>query len=106
MYNPINNVAEDEQRLNDKDTREKNKKARYGIRYVADAATREETLAEQDRLDKMSLNKVSRKRVQEEEGRGFDIIANEKLQGGLAQMEATEFMRGAPKVWDQICART
>ena len=106
MYNPINNVAEDEQRLADKDTREKNKKARYGIRYVADAATREEMLAEQDRLDKMSLKKVSRKRVAEEEGRGFDIIANEKLQGGLAKMEATEFMQNAPRVWDQICSKT
>ena len=90
----------------DKDQREKNKKARYGIRYVADASTREEMLAEQDRLDKMSLKKVSIKRVAEEKARGFDIIANERLQGGLAKMEATEYMRDAPKVWDQICSST
>jgi len=94
MYNPINNVADDEKRLADRDQRDWNKKARYGIRYVADNATREEMLAEQDRLDKMSLNKVSRKRVTEEHGRGFDIIANDKLQGGLAKFDdATEYMR-------------
>lgn len=46
MYNPINCVVEDEQRLQEKDTRDKNKKARFNIRYVADRTTREETLAE------------------------------------------------------------
>ena len=51
MYNPINMQVEDEQRLQDRDQREKNKKQRYQVRYVADAATREETLAEQERLD-------------------------------------------------------
>ena len=29
MYNPINNSIEDEERLNEKDLREKNKKIRY-----------------------------------------------------------------------------
>ena len=46
LYNPINLVVEDEKRLQEKDTREKNKKARFGIRYVAEAANREEMLAE------------------------------------------------------------
>ena len=55
MYNPINMVVEDEQRLQDLDQREKNKKARYGVRYEADSNTRAEMIAEQDRLDKMSL---------------------------------------------------
>ena len=41
-------------------------------------------IAEQERLDKMSLTKVSRKRIAEELGRGFDILTNDKLQGGLA----------------------
>ena len=65
MYNPINMVVEDEQRLQDLDQREKNKKARYGVRYEADASTRAEMIAEQDRLDKMSLKKVSYKRIAE-----------------------------------------
>mmetsp|Transcript_29804 Transcript_29804/g.36990 ORF Transcript_29804/g.36990 Transcript_29804/m.36990 type:complete len:110 (+) Transcript_29804:810-1139(+) len=102
MYNPINMVVEDEQRLQEKDQREKNKKARYGIRYEADSATRNEMLAEMERLDKMSLKKVSHKRVAEELGRGFDILTNDKLQGGLAKIEATQYMRDVPKVWDQI----
>ena len=55
MYNPINMQVDDEQRLQGFDQREKNKKARYGIRYEADANTRAEMIAEQERLDKMSL---------------------------------------------------
>ena len=59
MYNPINMQVEDENRLKDRDQREKNKKKRYEVRYVADESTRAETLAEQERLDQMSLKKVS-----------------------------------------------
>ena len=33
MYNPINMKIEDEQRLYERDLREKNKKARYEVRY-------------------------------------------------------------------------
>lgn len=63
----------------DKDQRDKNKKARFGVRYEADAATREEMLAEQDRVEHMSLNKVSHRRVAEELNRGFDILTNDQL---------------------------
>ena len=56
---------EDEERLNEKDVREKNKKKRYEVRYDAEQMTRKEMLAEQDRLDNMKLNKVSYKRVEE-----------------------------------------
>lgn len=106
MYNPINMVVEDEKRLQEKDLREKNKKARYQVRYVAEDTTRKEQLAEQERNDKMSLSKVSRQRVAEELNRGFDILTNNELRGGLAQIEATEYMKSAPKVWDQICSKT
>jgi len=80
--------------------REKNKKARYQVRYVAEDTTRSEQLAEQTRQEKMSLAKVSRQRVAEELNRGFDILTNDQLRGGLAQIEATEFMKNKPKVWD------
>lgn len=33
MYNPVNMKIEDEKRLNERDQREKNKKARYEVRY-------------------------------------------------------------------------
>ena len=46
LYNPINGAVDDEERLKQKDQRDKNKKARFGIRYVADRTTREDALAE------------------------------------------------------------
>ena len=46
MYNPINMNIEDEERLNEKDVREKNKKKRYEVRYDAEQMTRKEMLAE------------------------------------------------------------
>lgn len=49
MYNPVNNNIEDEDRLKDRDQREKNKKQRYEVRYDAEIATRKECLAEYDR---------------------------------------------------------
>lgn len=51
MYNPVNMKIEDEDRLKQKDQREKDKKQRYEIRFMAEKQTRKETLAEQDRLD-------------------------------------------------------
>ena len=46
MYNPINMKIEDEQRLYERDLREKNKKARYEVRYDVEANTRKDCLAE------------------------------------------------------------
>ena len=46
MYNPINMKIEDEQRLYERDLREKNKKARYEVRYDFEANTRKDCLAE------------------------------------------------------------
>lgn len=82
-----------------------NKKKRYEIRHKAEVMTREETLAEKERLDKMSLQKVSRQRVAEEISRGFDILTNGNLRGGLAKIDATTFMQSEPKVWDRITPR-
>ena len=55
--------------------------------------TRSETLAENERLDKMTLKKVSHQRVAEELNRGFDILTNGNLRGGLAKMNSTGFMQ-------------
>ena len=63
MYNPVNMVVEDENRLKEKDLREKNKKRRYEVRYDADQMTRKEQLAEQDRIDNMALNKIKFERI-------------------------------------------
>lgn len=82
MYNPVNMNVEDEQRLKEKDLREKNKKRRYELRFDFEQVTRKETLAEQDRLDNMALNKYKYDRVREEVDRGFNVITNGELQGG------------------------
>ena len=52
----------------------------------------------------MSLKKVSHQRVAEELNRGFDILTNGELRGGLAKMRATSFMQQQPKAWDKIGA--
>jgi len=49
MYNPVNMKIEDEKRLYERDLREKNKKARFEVRYDVEALARKEGLAEQDR---------------------------------------------------------
>jgi hypothetical protein len=49
MYNPVNMKIEDERRLYERDLREKNKKARFEVRYDVEALARKEGLAEQDR---------------------------------------------------------
>lgn len=81
MYNPINMKIEDQKRLFERDLREKNKKARFEVRYDVEDLVRRETLAEQDRLDRMVLNKISGKRFREEIERGFNILSNDELKG-------------------------
>jgi len=84
MYNPVNMKIEDEKRLYERDLREKNKKARYEVRYDVETVVRKEGLAEQDRVDQMSLAKVSGLRFKEETQRGYDILNNGKLEGNGA----------------------
>lgn len=61
--------------------REKNKKARFEVRYDVEDLVRRESLAEQDRQDRMILNKISGKRFREEIERGFNILSNDELKG-------------------------
>ena len=49
---------------------------RFETKHKVDVTVREESLAEKERLDKMSLQKVSHMRVAEEINRGFDVITN------------------------------
>ena len=41
----------------------------------------------------MALKKVSFERVKEEMHRGYDILSGGELRGGLAKIQATEYMR-------------
>ena len=102
MYNPINMAIEDENRLKDKDAREKAKKERYQARYTAEETTRNECLAENERQDKMKLAKVSYNRVAEEVSRGYDIMTGGELRGGLAKISTTNWMQPKTKAWDML----
>jgi len=103
MYNPINMHIEDEDRLNEKDQREKNKKKRFEARVQIETQTKEEMFKKNKKDHEMALNKVSHMRVREEIERGFDIITNDaELKSGLAKMEATSFMKKAPGAWDKL----
>ena len=81
MYNPVSMKVEDAKRLYEKDVREKNKKARFEVKYDVEAAVRKESMAEKDRLDQLRLNKISGLRYKEEAERGFDIVTGDKLMG-------------------------
>ena len=46
MYNPINMKIEDEQRLYERDLREKNKRKRFEVRYDVETMTRKNMLSD------------------------------------------------------------
>lgn len=50
----------------------------------------------------MALRKVSYKRVEEELNRGFDIINNDKMKGGLANIDKTEYMKKPINTWTKL----
>jgi predicted amidohydrolase YtcJ len=103
MYNPVNMKIEDEKRLYERDLREKNKKARYEVRYDVDAITRKEGLAEQDRQDALRINKISGLRFEEETTRGYDILNNAKLEGAATSIKMDQVNKSKPIVaWNKV----
>ena len=54
MYNPVSMKIDDPKRLEEKDQRERNKKARFQVRYEYDKITKEETIF-QKMLNKHAL---------------------------------------------------
>jgi hypothetical protein len=102
MYNPVNMHVEAEERLKEKDLREKNKKRRYEVRYDYEQVNRKDDLAQQDRLEHLKLSKIKYERVQEEVDRGFNIITNGELPPGLSHMEQGKYMKPAVGVWKQM----
>lgn len=77
MYNLINMEIEDEQRLKEKDLREKNKKKRFEARTKIDQEAKEKGEIDKQRKDEMAMKKISHMRVREEIDRGFDILTND-----------------------------
>jgi hypothetical protein len=79
LYNPVSNQVMDQQRLCDKELRDKNRKRRYEMRQVADVNMREDGLVEQDRVEKLALRRFSFKQHEEQVTRGFNILTNGEL---------------------------
>ena len=103
MYNPVSMKVDDADRLYEKDLREKNKRIRYEVRYDVEAQNRKESLAEQDRLNQLRLNKISGLRYKEETGRGFDILTNDKLDGPSTTIKMDQVQNSGPvKVWNKV----
>lgn len=58
-------------------------------------ATREEGLAEMERLDEMALRRISHKHTEEQVGRGFNILTNGGLPNSLQMIreEKQEYLK-------------
>lgn len=102
MYNPINMVITDDQRLKECDLRDKNKKKRYETKYLAEEVTRKEGIAASERNEDMSLKKFSFKRMQEEKERGFDIITHGAVKLGPAIVDKALYMKPEQQAWSKI----
>jgi hypothetical protein len=81
MYNPVNMKIEDQERLYERDLREKNKRKRFELRYDVEAMTRKQGIADQIRAEEQKMNKMSYLKYKEELERGFDILTNDPLTG-------------------------
>lgn len=103
MYNPVNMKIEDEKRLHEKDLREKNKKARFEVKYNFETQTRKEGLADVERKAQLKINKISGLRYKEETSRGFDIITNSKLEGPGVSIKMEQVSNSGPvKAWRKV----
>ena len=105
MYNPVSMKIEDPKRLQILDLKQKNKKARFEVRYDVEATIRKEAMAEKDRVDQMRLNKISGLRYKEGTERGFDIVTGDKLEGpAVTYMQNQVSNSGPVKAWNQALA--
>ena len=104
MYNPINMEVEDETRLLEKETRDKNKKKRYETNYIAQKLTKKEGEAEEDRQEDMGLKRMSYKNREVQVKRGFDILSNGDLPNGLSILRDNKqnYLQKPPQPWTFI----
>lgn len=102
MYNPVSMKIEDEQRLYERDLREKNKRKRFEVKYDVERMIRKEGMAEKERDDQMRLNKISHLRFKEEDERGFDILTNDPLKGPNATKQVFHAQVTHPRtIWSK-----
>lgn len=53
----------------------------------------------------MVLNRVKFDRIKDEVTRGFDILTNGDLSGGIAKLDSTKYMKPPVPVWQQLSPR-
>lgn len=104
LYNPVNMKVDDEQRLYERDLREKNKKKRYEVRYDVEHEAHIRGLEEEERVKWMAINKMDPRKYTDHLERGFDILTNNPLEGKGA--DRTIFnpvtQKADTKAWDAI----
>lgn len=109
LYNPINCYIQDEQRLYDKDLKDKNKRKRYELRYDLERQIHKEGLSEEERSKQIGLNKIHHGRFTEGLNRGFDILTNSKFNDKTDVGSKTVYephCKKPEKLWTKIQANT
>ncbi|CAI2365184.1 unnamed protein product [Moneuplotes crassus] len=107
LYNPINGKIEDEKRLWERDLKEKNKRKRYEKRYDMERHARKVGLGEDERQQKISLNKVNIQRFRDTTERGFDILTNKQFNNPVDEGSKTlhePFVKPPASTWTKIKA--
>jgi hypothetical protein len=105
LYNPINGKIEDEKRLWERDLKEKNKRKRFELKYDMEKQLRKQGLQEEERLEKIGVNKINVQRFKDTTFRGFDILTNKQFNNPTDQGSKTLYepvVKDPPSAWTKI----
>jgi hypothetical protein len=104
LYNPVNMKVDDEQRLYERDLREKNKKQRFEVRYDVEHEAHLRGMEDSERIKWMSINKINPRKFQEYLDRGFDILTNTPLEGkdAIRRIEQPVTQQTKTNAWQSI----
>lgn len=107
LYNPVNGKIQDEKRLWERDLKEKNKRKRYEKRYDMEKQARKIGLGEDERQQKIAINKVNIQRFKDTTERGFDILTNKHFNNPVDEGSKTlhePFVKPPQSTWTKIKA--
>lgn len=105
LYNPVNGRIQDEKRLYERDLREKNKRKRFELRYDMERQVHKQALGEEERMSKISLNKINVQRFRDTTDRGFDILTNKQFNKQAeegSKMLHNPHVNPPPSTWTKI----
>ena len=105
LYNPINMSAIHNEELKYRDAKIKFKKKRFDIRYAVEDYQHSLSLRDQEKEKNNQIKKISYKRVEEQNNRGFDIIDNNDRDAvKLKQVDHQGLTRGRLSDWEKLIA--